>query len=508
MKSSIFLKSKKGNNYIYDQKLKRVQVCHPLLHYLIELNRKTIDISDWFINLKDESMIEIENCGQFSKKDVEYYYKKYLLLKENGYFTEIDQEKRLSSKLTAEIVKKLLANGKQVLFEVTEKCQMRCHYCGFGKFYHFYDKREGRNIDIGYAKNLLNYLMELWNSPLNTSHYKNIYITFYGGEPLLNFSFIKEIVNYVKQLKVLHNRFTFSMTTNGLLVEKYMDFLFENDFELLISMDGNEKNNAYRVFKNGKPTYNIIIRNIKSLQKKYPEYFFKRVNFIAVLQNRNSVSDILNFYKSHFRKIPLISELNTIGIEGSQKESFWKTYSNMKESLYQSEDYSLIEKDMFLNAPKIQNVSRFITYQSDFSFNNYKDLIYNDLEQERMPTGTCLPFSRKIFITVKGKILPCEKVGHQYTLGNVNDKKVELNFDEIAEKYNVYFNNVRKQCNVCRNAEACVQCIFNLNIEDNNLVCNGFMSENDSSRYLSSIINYIEEKPKMYQKILKEAFFE
>ena len=75
----------------------------------------------------------------------------------------------------------------------------------------------------------------------------------------MNFAFIKEIVNYVKQLKLQHNRFSFSMTTNGVLLKKHMDFLYENDFNLLISLDGDEKNNAYRVFVNGKPSYETIL---------------------------------------------------------------------------------------------------------------------------------------------------------------------------------------------------------------------------------------------------------
>jgi sulfatase maturation enzyme AslB (radical SAM superfamily) len=59
---------------------------------------------------------------------------------------------------------------------------------------------------------------------------------------------------------------SFAITTNGLLMEKYMNFLVENDFNLLISLDGNAKNNRYRVFKNGKPAFKKILENIRALQ--------------------------------------------------------------------------------------------------------------------------------------------------------------------------------------------------------------------------------------------------
>ena len=63
-------------------------------------------------------------------------------------------------------------------------------------------------------------------------------LSFYGGEPLRNFSFISEIVTYAKAIKPEKLKLRFSMTTNGLLLKKYMGFLAENEFELSISLDG------------------------------------------------------------------------------------------------------------------------------------------------------------------------------------------------------------------------------------------------------------------------------
>jgi uncharacterized protein len=72
------------------------------------------------------------------------------------------------------------------------------------------------------------------------------------------------------------------MTTNGMLLDKNMDFLVSNDFSLLISLDGDEFNNSYRVNKSGQNSYSHIIENIDKLKSMYPEYFNKRVNFNAV----------------------------------------------------------------------------------------------------------------------------------------------------------------------------------------------------------------------------------
>jgi uncharacterized protein len=299
------------------------------------------------------------------------------------------------------------------------------------------------------------------------------------------------------------------MTTNGILLDKYKDFFFENNFTLLISLDGNDENNTYRVFKNGKPAYNTILKNVKSLQKKYPEFFSKNVDFNAVLHNKNSVSDIYSFFKEHFNKSPLILELRTTGIKDSQKEKFWQIYANVYESLYQSEDYSLIEKDMFLRLPTGDGVSRFLHNCNDFCFKNYYELIYSKT-QKRVPTATCLPFYKRIFVTVNGKILPCERIGYQHALGSVTADKVELNCEKIAETFNGYLNKMRKLCNICCNSELCIQCMFHLNIdvEGEKDVCKGFMTEKDHAKYLSALVSHVEEKPGTYSNILEEVVIE
>jgi len=504
MRSSVLIESKKRNRYFFDKKKKTTILCHPILYYLITLAAEGKKPDEWLENLQEEP-VTIENVGTFSRKEIEYYYKKYLILKENGHFEDIDQEKRLGRRLSPSDVKESIANTNLVTFEVTDQCSLKCAYCGYGKFYNNYDRRENKTMDIAAGMHMLSYLQDSWNSSLNQSHDRNIYLGFYGGEPLLNFSFIDKMIAYAEELKLLHNRFSFSMTTNGILVDKYMDFLAANDFNLLISLDGNEINNQYRVFPDGKSAFLVIMKNIEALKKKHPGYFKDKVNFNAVLYNKNSVSEIFHFFKDHFGKTPRISSLNTSGINEAQKEAFWKTYANISESLYKSEDYSMIEREMFIGLPNIQSVSTFLHSINDFSFNDYNDLLHFFDEKERLPTGTCVPFSKKIFITVSGKILACERIGHRLVLGHVNPQAVTIDYEIIAKNYNEWFDKLRKQCYNCFNADACTQCIFNLDVTGKNPVCNGFMDSDDYSRYFSSNIDFIESKPSVYAKILKEV---
>jgi uncharacterized protein len=161
---------------------------------------------------------------------------------------------------------------------------------------------------------------------------------------------------------------------------------------------------------------------------------------------------------------------------------------------------------MFGRLPNTREAIMFLHHYTDFSFFDYNELMYSPGVKKRVPTATCQPFSKKFFVTVNGKILPCERIGHQFGLGQVTHEKVELDFDEIAERYNAYYDKMRKLCNVCSNAEICGQCIFNLDtIDTEKPVCYGFMDEKKFENYLASLVDCIEKDPGLYSKILKEV---
>ena len=106
-----------------------------------------------------------------------------------------------------------------------------------------------------------------------------------------------------------------------------------------------------------------------------------------------------------------------VGIRKDKLEEFNRTYKNSQESLQQAEHYEEIERDMFMNAGNYRNLTLFLHQYSGFVYRDYTDLLYDKKEAKSVPTGTCLPFSKKMFVTVNSKILPCERIGHQFALG-------------------------------------------------------------------------------------------
>lgn len=503
-RSYVRIKTQNGNRYILDDQIRKSILCHPLFYIILEMVEKGIDVHEWLAK-ETGDLIDITEIGSTPKSEILYYYKKLQMLSENGYFKSVDQKEELSGKITPEDVKHNLANPPIITFEVTDRCNLKCKYCGYGEFYSNYDQRQNRNLDIKLAKKLLLYLQELWNSPLNISHDRNIYIGFYGGEPLMNFPFINGIISFLKDFKLHHNRLSYSITTNGLLLDKHIDFLQSNDFNLLISLDGSEMNNSYRTTESGYPSFYQIMENIRNLKNQFPGYFKKKVNFNSVIHNKNSIPEVFKFFKEQFNKFPTISSLNTNGIKKEQIDAFRKTYSNPLKGFWESDDYSTIENEMFIKLPNIKSLTTFLHNKTDFTFRNYNELIYPQNKVKLCPTGTCSPFMKKIFVTVSGSILCCERIGTNYKLGEVSEKGVTIDFEGIANRYNQWFDKIREQCSTCYNSSLCDQCLFYLPLEDTQPLCNKFMNYQQYSSYVSSQMEYLEKNPEIYQKIFKKV---
>ena len=398
--------------------------------------------------------------------------------------------------ITSEHVLSNLANLPQLVFEVTDACNLKCKYCAYGEFYSDFDKREDNMLSVSKAIRLIDYLNQYWNSERNTSAKSFMYISFYGGEPLMNFNFIKEIVEYVEtRLDCPRRKFLFSMTTNAILLHKYMDYLVEHDFHILVSLDGNEKNNSYRVDYFGNGSFGRVVRNVDLLREKYPDFFDKNIN-----------EEVYRFFKDRYGKKPMISELNNSGIRPEKMEEFNHTYKNSEESLHQSEHYEEIEKDLFMGASSYKSLALYLHQYSGNYYRDYTDLLFDKKHIRYIPTGTCLPFSKKMFVTVNGKILPCERIGHQFGLGQVTGTQVELDPVEIAKKYNEYFAKMESLCSQCKNRKICIQCLFNLKNVNKKPMCYGFMNEQMAIEFEQRQMRFLSLHPEAYREIMEKVF--
>jgi uncharacterized protein len=252
-------------------------------------------------------------------------------LKENGLLD--DFQPNLTAVYNPNDLQANLANLRMLLIEVTDECNLACKYCGYGNLYNNYDPRKGKKQNFENIKAIIDYLHKLWSSPLNTSFNSNIVIGFYGGEPLIAFDIIEKSISYIEALNIKGITFSYNMTTNAFLLDKHMDYLVDKKFKLLLSLDGDEACNSYRITKNNKSSFHKINSNILLLKNKYPNYFQENVEFNSVLHNLNSVSRIYTFIKNNYNKMPTISELNSKGVADDKKEKFYSMFKNKMQSV-------------------------------------------------------------------------------------------------------------------------------------------------------------------------------
>jgi len=464
--------------------------------YLFSENTKN------FFYLPVEFEEVLRDSPNLSSGKHEYYRKKYHFLKEGGIFEPDEHD--FSTHISAKSIKVNIANSRQFLIEVTDKCNLNCKYCGYGLLYSNYDERNRCEQSFHRVRLMIDYLVELWKSPLNISHNNTFFIGFYGGEPLLNVELIKKTVSYFESLELKNIHLQYNITTNGLLLDKFMDFLEQKKFRTLISLDGNKYHNSYRVTKQGKESFEKIISNVESIRNKYPEYYKEYVNFNAVLHNRNSFGEVFDFIFETFGKEPRIAELNTNAIAAGKENEFYEMFLSKNESYKTSAFVNKPENDL-LNDSRTVIFDEFINCYSGNSFNSYTDLFFHKKDKRYIPTGTCLPFQRKIFLTVNGKILPCEKIGHDLPLGYVSDDKIEIDADQVASLYSEMYSNVVDQCRSCSSWRNCGHCIYYMRKENEKTRCQYYSKNNHNSFYFGNNISYAEENPALYEKLYNEV---
>jgi len=407
---------------------------------------------------------------------------------------------------TESYLKDFLFENNKVFFEVTIRCNMECYYCTYGELYQNSDSTSKSDLDFLIAKQLLDYLLKIWNSKKNRSFGKDIWICFYGGEPLLNFNLIKKIVEYTDSNKLKYDRFRYSLTTNGLLLDKYSEFLVKKNFNLLISLDGDERNNGYRLLKNKKHSYTKVIKNVFTLRKNNKKYFTENIKFNSVLSDKNSVESIYDFMINSFEKKPKISELDTTFIRPDKEKEFKKIYNTFANSINSSKKKSFLEKEYLMESPKGKFLVDYVYNNKKYFIKSFNDLLVDSNNNQSM-TGSCIPLKHRIFLDTNGNIFPCERVSKDHVMGKVSKDGVDIWFKKISKKYNKIFKILSDHCETCYRKSSCPVCILKIEKIRTNYKCPSWINDKEYAKKLHEAKNFLAENRDLYPKISREIFF-
>ncbi|MCC8127240.1 MAG: thioether cross-link-forming SCIFF peptide maturase [Clostridiales bacterium] len=143
---------------------------------------------------------------------------------------------------------------KALCLHIAHDCNLGCRYC-FAEEGEYHGRRALMSFEVG--KKALDFLIA------NSGNRVNLEVDFFGGEPLMNWDVVKQLVEYGRSQEQAHNkRFRFTLTTNGVLLnDEIMDFCNREMANVVLSLDGRREINDYmRPTRNGHgSSYDIIV---------------------------------------------------------------------------------------------------------------------------------------------------------------------------------------------------------------------------------------------------------
>ena len=148
---------------------------------------------------------------------------------------------------------------KALCLHVAHTCNLNCAYC-FASQGKFHGERALMSFEVG--KRALDFLME------NSGTRRNLEVDFFGGEPLMNWDVVKELVAYARSVeKEAGKNFRFTLTTNGMLIDRdVIDFANREMSNVVLSLDGRrEVHDRYRVDYQGRGSYDRIVPKFQEL---------------------------------------------------------------------------------------------------------------------------------------------------------------------------------------------------------------------------------------------------
>lgn len=432
-----------------------------ILKYYFEFGNLIIK-SDW--------MNKYDNL--FVKKTVE----KFLFFRDHHYLDPITV--KVDAKINFNNIERPLSNINQICFELTQKCNLSCTYCCYGDLYDHVGNDNNSELNEETALCFLDNLREDLSVQKNELSHRKITIGFYGGEALLKVDVIKRLIHYIDEnIKNIPNVFiNYIITTNGLLLDKYIDFLVENQFSVMVSLDGNYFNSSYRKMKNGKNSFDTLLSNLHFVKDKYPIYFENNITFNSVIHNRNSVESVVSYIYENFGKIPQLAELSPDLVRKDKMIEFKEMhqdviidYNNLKNVLSLKEFFDLNKSFKY--------VPSFFYRLLNINMRSWSDFFIDYGENVR--PSMCEPFSNKLFISAKGELHLCEHIGYSYLLGyvDVHSKKIVFDPTELSLKFSAYLSSMAKECEECADVLTCETCIFQKQLKCKHMTTKEFSSK-------------------------------
>lgn len=310
---------------------------------------------------------------------------------------------------------------KALCLHIAHTCNLNCSYC-FASQGKYQGDRALMSFEVG--KQAFDFLIA------NSGTRKNLEVDFFGGEPLMNWDVVKQLVNYARSIEKEHNKnFRFTLTTNGVLIDDdVIDFLNKEMDNVVLSLDGRkEVHDRFRVDYAGNGSYEKILPKFKKLvDARGGEKYYMRGTFTH--HNVDFTNDIFHMADLGF------TELSMEPVVCSPNDPSALTEEDLPKLF---EQYEILANEMI----KRKKEGR------PFTFYHYMlDLTEGPCIYKRI-TG-CGSGTEYMAVTPWGELFPCHQfVGDpKYSLGNIWDGVTNTAVQDEFRKCNAY---ARPDCADC-----------------------------------------------------------
>ena len=310
---------------------------------------------------------------------------------------------------------------KALCLHVAHTCNLNCSYC-FASQGKYHGDRALMSFEVG--KRALDFLIE------NSGHRTNLEVDFFGGEPLMNWDVVKQLVAYARtQEEPHHKKFRFTLTTNGMLIDDdVIDFANREMSNVVLSLDGRKEiHDRLRVDYAGNGSYDRIVPRFQKLvASRGGKNYYMRGTFTHA--NPDFTKDVFHMADLGF------TELSMEPVVCAPGDPAALTPEDLE---IVKEQYEILAKDM-LRREKEGKPITFYHYMLDLTGG---PCVYKRI-------SGCGSGTEYMAVTPWGDLYPCHQfVGEEkYKLGNIWDGVTNTALREDFRSCNAY---ARKECDDC-----------------------------------------------------------
>lgn len=399
-----------GYNIVLDSCSGSIHVVDEIAYDIISMyeNLSKSDIVDKLFSVYGNEVTkeEIESCYEDVKKLVE----DKVLFTKDVFENLADKYKKNSGNVI-----------KALCLHVAHTCNLNCSYC-FASQGKFNGERGIMSYEVG--KRALDFLIE--NSGTRT----NLEVDFFGGEPLMNWQVVKDLVKYARSIEKEHGKnFRFTLTTNGMLIDDdVIDFANKEMHNVVLSLDGRKEiHDKYRVDYLGRGSWETIVPKFQKLvEKRGNKDYYMRGTFTH--NNPDFLKDIETMLDLGFTELSMEPVVSKPGDDCALTE----------------EDKVIIEKqyeELALKMIERRKEGR------PFTFYHYMiDLTGGPCVYKRI--SGCGSGTEYMAVTPWGDLYPCHQfVGEEkFKLGDIYNGVTNTELQDKFRECNVY---ARKECKDC-----------------------------------------------------------